>query len=70
MSKAKQEIMHWHEYDYAVVNANLNDCLKKLKIYFKYTIIFLKDNLFLNIKFLLKKFCQGEKNISTKVFSS
>ena len=31
MSKAKQEIMHWHEYDYAVVNANLNDCLKKIK---------------------------------------
>ncbi len=35
MSKAKQEIMHWQEYDYAIVNANLNDCLKKLKIYFK-----------------------------------
>ncbi len=31
MSKAKQEIMHWQEYDYAIVNANLNDCLKKIK---------------------------------------
>ena len=31
MSKAKQEIMHWSEYDYAVVNKDLNKCLSKIK---------------------------------------
>jgi guanylate kinase len=31
MSKAKQEIMHWTEYDYAVVNKDLNSCLNKIK---------------------------------------
>ena len=31
MSKAKQEIMHWSEYDYAVVNKDLNKCLGKIK---------------------------------------
>ena len=31
MSKAKQEIMHWSEYDYAVVNKDLNSCLNKIK---------------------------------------
>ena len=31
MSKAKQEIMHWKEYDYAVVNDDLNKCLKIVK---------------------------------------
>lgn len=31
MSKAKQEIMHWKEYDYAVVNDDLNKCLKIIK---------------------------------------
>lgn len=30
MSKAKREIKHWKEYDYAIVNDNLNDCLKKI----------------------------------------
>ena len=28
MSKAKKEIMHWNEYDYVVVNKNLNNCIK------------------------------------------
>jgi len=31
MSKAKQEIMHWNEYDYAIVNDDLNKCLIKIK---------------------------------------
>ena len=31
MSKAKQEIMHWSEYDYAVVNKDLNSCLNEIK---------------------------------------
>ena len=28
MSKAKKEIMHWNEYDYVVINKNLNNCIK------------------------------------------
>ena len=32
MSKAKKEIMHWKEYDYVVVNNNLNKCLNEIKI--------------------------------------
>lgn len=31
MSKAKREIMHWDEYDYAIVNDDLNNCLSKIK---------------------------------------
>ena len=31
MSKAKREIMHWSEYDYAVVNDNLKNCLSKIQ---------------------------------------
>ena len=31
MSKAKREIMHWSEYDYAIINNNLNECVKKIK---------------------------------------
>ena len=31
MSKAKREIMHWREYDYAIVNDDLNNCLSKIK---------------------------------------
>jgi len=31
MSKAKREIMHWSEYDYAVVNDNLKHCLSKIQ---------------------------------------
>ena len=30
MSKARREIMHWHEYDYAVINDNLENCLSKI----------------------------------------
>ena len=32
MSKAKKEIMHWKEYDYVVVNNNLNKCLNEIKL--------------------------------------
>lgn len=31
MSKAKREIMHWSEYDYAVVNDNLKSCISKIQ---------------------------------------
>lgn len=31
MSKAKREIMHWSEYDYAVLNDNLKNCLLKIQ---------------------------------------
>jgi len=31
MSKAKKEIAHWNEYDYAVVNKDLQQCLKEIK---------------------------------------
>ena len=31
MSKAKKEIMHWNEYDYVVINKNLNNCIKAIK---------------------------------------
>lgn len=31
MSKAKREIMHWKEYDYAVVNDNLDQCVLQIK---------------------------------------
>ena len=31
MGKAKKEIMHWHEYDYVVINQNLNKCIKIIK---------------------------------------
>jgi guanylate kinase len=31
MSKAKKEIAHWNEYDYAVVNKDLQRCLKEIK---------------------------------------
>tara|TARA_B100000780_G_scaffold275337_1_gene241777 strand:+ start:1414 stop:2016 length:603 start_codon:yes stop_codon:yes gene_type:complete len=31
MSKAKKEIAHWNEYDYAVVNKDLKECLKEIK---------------------------------------
>ena len=30
MSKAKREITHWKEYDFAVVNDNLHTCLTKI----------------------------------------
>ena len=30
MSKAKKEITHWKEYDYVVVNKNLNKCIKEI----------------------------------------
>jgi guanylate kinase len=31
MSKAKKEIMHWKEYDYVVVNKNLNECVATIQ---------------------------------------
>ena len=31
MSKAKKEITHWKEYDYVVVNDNLNKCISEIK---------------------------------------
>ena len=31
MSKAKKEITHWKEYDYVVINDNLNKCLIDIK---------------------------------------
>ena len=31
MSKAKKEITHWKEYDYVVVNDNLNKCVIEIK---------------------------------------
>ena len=31
MSKAKKEIKHWNEYDYVVINKNLNNCIKVIK---------------------------------------
>ena len=31
MSKARQEILHWKEYDYVVINDNFQKCLKKIK---------------------------------------
>ena len=31
MSKAKKEITHWKEYDYVVVNDNLNKCVNEIK---------------------------------------
>ena len=36
MSKAKKEITHWKEYDYVVVNNDLNKCVNEIKkiIYF------------------------------------
>jgi len=30
MSKAKKEITHWKEYDFAIVNDNLQNCLTKI----------------------------------------
>lgn len=30
MSKAKREINHWNEYDYVLVNDNINECMKKI----------------------------------------
>ena len=35
MSKAKKEIAHWNEYDYAVVNKDLKQCLKEINNYTK-----------------------------------
>ena len=32
MSKAKKEIAHWREYDYAIVNKDLKKCIKEIKI--------------------------------------
>ena len=31
MSKARREIMHWSEYDYAIINDNLKNCLLNIK---------------------------------------
>ena len=31
MSKAKKEITHWKEYDYVVINKDLNKCVKQIK---------------------------------------
>ena len=31
MSKAKKEITHWIEYDYVVVNDNVNKCVNEIK---------------------------------------
>ena len=30
MSKAKREINHWNEYDYVLVNDNINECMNKI----------------------------------------
>ena len=30
MSKAKREINHWNEYDYVLVNDNINECVNKI----------------------------------------
>ena len=31
MSKAKKEIAHWREYDYAIINKDLKECINKIK---------------------------------------
>jgi len=31
MAKAKREIMHWNEYDYVVINQNLNECISEIR---------------------------------------
>ena len=30
MSEAKSEISHWMEYDYVLINENLQDCVKEV----------------------------------------
>ena len=30
MSKAKSEISHWIEYDYVLINENLDECVKEV----------------------------------------
>ncbi len=32
MSKAKSEISHWVEYDYVLINEDINSCLKKILV--------------------------------------
>ena len=31
MSKARKEIAHWREYDYAIINKDLKKCIKEIK---------------------------------------
>ena len=33
MSKAKSEISHWIEYDYVLINENLDECVKEVLLY-------------------------------------
>ena len=35
MAQAKSEISHWAEYDYVLINDDLDDCFEKLKIVFQ-----------------------------------
>ncbi len=35
MAQAKSEISHWAEYDYVLINEDLDDCFEKLKIVFQ-----------------------------------
>ena len=49
MSKAKKEIMHWKEYDYVVVNDNLEKCVKKIRTILN--INFCRPNRYLGLNF-------------------
>ena len=49
MSKAKKEIMHWKEYDYVVVNDNLEKCIEKIKTILE--INFCRPNRYLGLNF-------------------
>lgn len=50
MSKAKREIKHWKEYDYAIVNRSLNKSVEQIEQIILVNKLRSKNNLFKNIK--------------------
>ena len=55
MSQFKNDLMHWKDYDYVVINNNLNSCYKKIS-----KIIKLENN--------NKKYKYNKKVIKNKIY--
>ena len=50
MSKAKREIRHWKEYDYVIVNKNLNKSVELIEQIILVNKLRCRNNLFKNTK--------------------
>ena len=53
MQQFDKDVLHWEDYDFVVVNEDLNDCYKKIIGYLENTIVYNKTNIENHLKKLI-----------------